>query len=224
MKKTETIISKGVLEDLLWTSIRYCVGRHSYVAGYYVDYAKLFYSLDEHQLMAISRDIDEEIRRQLEIAFNVRIQNNCDALDRFITWLQDNNIHTVAELQNIKEAEITGLTATPETISYVKELNVNRTASYMDITDLIGWYYLARLFDVGNHKIITTKDGNKYRVFSAYKEAIELEEDGRHYRTKEMYWDKVFIMVEEFVKSANCLSYLSITEAVDVAAVDVPEC
>lgn len=224
MKKTETIISKGVLEDLLWTSIRYCVGRHSYVAGYYVDYAKLYYSLDEHQLMAISRDIDEEIRRQLEISFNVRIQNICDAFGRFITWLQDNNIHTVEELKNIKSAEITGLTATPETIRFDKELNANTAASYMDITDLIGWYYLARLFDVGNHKIITAKDGNKYRVFSVYKEAIEPAEDGRHYQAKQMYWDNVFVMVEEFVKNAACMAYLPITDAVDVAAVDVPMC
>ena len=52
-KKKQDTLNKGISnfeEDLLWTSLRYCIGTHSYMLSFAYDIAEnLYYKLSDNQ-------------------------------------------------------------------------------------------------------------------------------------------------------------------------------
>lgn len=160
-------------EMLMWTSYRYCIGRHSYVvtmaddiAGHYYD--KLSDTQKLHATEDIRRCIGDNLRYShlnLEINrwYNEDEYNPLSALFEFINR---ENIASLEELAqycdieyNVNKNEYRFSKRTP----VLREYN-----SIMDIDDLVPWENLASLFDIKKHKRVLLTNGEEDYVFPCW--------------------------------------------------------
>lgn len=184
------------LEDLLWTSYRYCIGRHSYVCSYAFNMADYFYDRlsDDHKIH-YAKDIRDCIAECLErSSFNFTYDwtvPNKRPLEDFIECL--NSLEDVSNITHIE--------------AYIEDGKMNysicRTSSHpdmWDIIDLLPWMDLASLFDVSNHKLVTCDNGETIRVYESYvQRREECEESGNLVFGKPIAWkyDKVYRPVND---------------------------
>jgi hypothetical protein len=207
------------LEDLLWTSYRYCIGRHSYVTTYAKDMGDYFYDkLSDETKEHNAEDIRQQIADQLQFSpfnfgydYSVRREDR-RPLEDFLEFINSLNVTSSEELSDITNVE-----------AYIEDGKLNyaisrkSNAKYdnkvyeMDFMDLLPWADLASLFDVKNHKMVTMRNADgKEETVECYESYINdsnvISTEGNYVTLTSIPWKykKVYRPVEYGVSNRSC--------------------
>ena len=219
MKKKSTEREQCSLfeEMLMWTSYRYCIGRHTYVTSLAGEIAQHYYNrLSDERMEFTATDIRGEIYDKLQLLpFNFRIHriytnDSLNPLDGFLTFIRKNNIDTIDELYKYTNIEYNA--HTDEYNFEIKKPTIKSYFSVSDIDDLIPWENLAACFDKKNHKIVTTEYEGKtetHRCFKSWKRvSVPCEDKPGYYKVSEFGWTPIWIVVDEYLKTGNTNRYI----------------
>lgn len=205
-------------EMLMWTSYRYCIGRHTYVTSMAAEIAKNYYNkLDDERLDFTATDIRKEIMDQLQLLpFNFRIDRYYESdefnpIDTLLTFFKEYNIDSynkcvkICNLQyNVNKDKYTFEKKNPTIKSYF---------SSADIDDLLPWEELAACFDKKRHKMVTVEyDGNieTYECFKTWvRKSIPVEDKPGYARMAEWGWEPVWVDVKNYLKQGDNHSYIN---------------
>lgn len=215
-------------EMLMWTSYRYCIGRHTYVTSLAGEMAQHYYDkLEEDRLEFTAKDIRREIYDKLQwLPFDFKIHRMYDSdplnpLDALLTFIQKSNIDTIDEFYKYANLEYDA--HTDEYKFETKTPTIKSYFSVSDIEELIPWENLAACFDKKNHKIVTTEYEGKtetHRCFKSWKRvSVPCEDKPGYYKVSEFGWIPIWIVVDDYLKSGNTNRYLAdefITKVEDI--------
>ena len=219
MKKKSTEREQCSLfeEMLMWTSDRYCIGRHTYITSLAGKIAQHYYNrLSDERMEFTATDIRREIYDKLQwLPFNFNINRMYDSdpfnpLDALLTFIQKNSIDTIDEFYKYANLEYDA--HTDEYKFEIKKPTIKSYFSSSDIEDLIPWENLAACFDKKNHKIVTTEYEGKtetHRCFKSWKKvSVPCEDKPGYYQTSELGWTPIWIVVDDYLKTGNTNRYL----------------
>ena len=215
-------------EMLMWTSYRYCIGRHTYVTSLAGEIAQHYYNrLSDERMEFTATDIRREIYDKLQwLPFNFKIlmmyvNDSPNPLDTLLTFIQKNNIDTIDEFSKYTNLEYVAYA--DEYKFEIKKPTITSYFSVSDIDDLIPWENLAACFDKKNHKIVTTEYEGKtetHRCFKSWKRvSVSCEDKPGYYKMSEFGWEPIWIVVDEYLKTGNTNRYLAdefITKVEDI--------
>ena len=194
-------------EMLMWTSYRYCIGRHSYVVTMANDIAKHYYNkLSDAQKQHASEDIRSTIFDTLRFHTpNLEIhrtynQDEFNPIKALLTFIERENIQTAEEYFNY--SKIIYHAHTDEYEAYNQKPTFKTFNSASDIEDLIPWENLASLFDIKNYKIAVLSDGSEVTVFPSWQRkhrVIETSPDEKFitYQDCPFGWEQIWRPVEK---------------------------
>ena len=191
---------------LLFTSYRYCIGRHSYIVDLAYDMAHNYYNrmTDDRKEFA-AQDIRKTIMDNLSYYdFNFRIHrmynyDEFNPLGTLFRFIDKENIDSINKFSKYKEIEYDAHTGEYK-FDLCEDSNFNFLFSSMDFDDLIPWETLASLFDVKKHSTLELIDGSKVEAFKSWKRKSKPCEDRPGwFVSKEFGWDEVWIPVNDFV-------------------------
>ena len=214
-------------EMLMWTSYRYCIGRHTYVTSLAGEMAQHYYDkLTDERMEFTANDIRKEILDRLQwLPFNFRIhrmynEDPLNPIDALLTFVQNENINSLEEFAGYANLEYDAHKGT-----YVfdkKTPTINSFFSASDIDELIPWDNLAACFDKKNHKIVTTEYEGKtetHRCFKSWRrKSVPCEDKPGYYRQSEFGWEPVWIPLDSFL-AGNQYRYIAneyITKVEDI--------
>ena len=190
---------------LMWTSYRYCIGRHTYVVTMADEMAEHYYSrLDDAEKLHTAIDIRREIMTHLSytLPFDFDIMYATDRelnpLKTLMRFFERDGVKSGTELYNYSYV---GYDAKNDMfdVSKCKPKSIQLLQSY-HIDDLIPWERLASCFDVSRHCLVTTKDGQKVRAFTSWeRNTIPADEKG-FYRNADFGWHEVLVPLDEYIK------------------------
>ena len=146
-------------EMLMWTSYRYCIGRHTYVSSLAPYIGQKYYNiLSDDRLEFTAKDIRDCIKDALGFRFfeyDWSIRRERKPLDDFFNWV-NSNIYSDNDWKGIHSI-----------VCYEKDgeilYDVNRgmrntlEKHECDFSDLIIWETLASFFDKKNYKRVTVE-------------------------------------------------------------------
>ena len=199
-------------EMLMWTSYRYCIGRHTYVTSLAGEMAQHYYNkLSDERLEFTANDIRREIYDKLQwlpFKFNIHRMydsdpfNPIDVLMDFIDRVGINDMKQFLSYSNIEydvhNDKFEWEKKTPTIKSYF---------SISDIDDLLPWADLASCFDKKNHKMVTLEyegELHTYRCFKSWrKKTIPCEDKPGWCRAAEFGWEPVWVDIDSYLKSGN---------------------
>lgn len=194
---------------LMWTSYRYCIGRHTYVVTMADDIARHYYNrLDDAEKMSTARDIRRELETQLRHSLpfdfeieNYRLEPMTNPIKTLMMFFEREGVKSIKELYNY---------------SYVhydareNEFDVRKCESKpiqilqpYDIEDLIPWERLASCFDTMNHCLVTAKDGQQIRAFYSWARNVVPAEEKGYWRSADFGWHDVLVPLDEFLKGRS---------------------
>lgn len=147
--------------DLIWYSVHYSVGSHSYAGSHCHDivrYGREVMSQERKEFMAY--DIRKMISYQLNYPFNfhlpVEAERRLDPIDLLMRFMTENNIQTAEQLAKYRWIEVKE--CRDGSISYETRLEEDETKKVSPhtfswtIDDLLAWDDLAKYFDPRMHK------------------------------------------------------------------------
>lgn len=155
---------------LMWTSYRYCIGRHSYVTAMADDIGINFYSkLTEDERLRTAKDIRRQIKDCLHfLPFSFVIDkdwsDNCNPINILMQFFQRDNVTCIEDLASYCEVCYDAI----EDRFYTEKRQSKDMSSYssvIDIEDLLMWDRLANFFDSRTHRKITLIDGSEHIAF-----------------------------------------------------------
>lgn len=216
-KSTEKECCSLFEEMLMWTSYRYCIGRHTYVTSLAGEIAQHYYNrLSDERMEFTAKDIRREIYDRLQwLPFNFKIlmmyvNDSPNPLDTLLTFIRKNNIDTIDEFYKYTNLEYVAYA--DEYKFEIKKPTITSYFSVSDIDDLIPWENLAACFDKKNHKIVTTEYEGKtetHRCFKSWKRvSVSCEDKPGYYKMSEFGWEPIWIVVDEYLKTGNTNRYL----------------
>ena len=191
---------------LMWTSYRYCIGRHTYVVTMADEMAEHYYSrlCDEDKLFAatdIRSEIMEYLRLVLPFHFDINVyakERELNPLKTLMRFFEREGVKSEKELYNYsyvcydaREYEFDVEKCKP---------NERRSFSIYDIEDLIPWERLASCFDVSRHCLVTAKDGQQVRAFISWERNVIPAEEKGFYRNADFGWHEVLVPLDEYIK------------------------
>lgn len=214
-------------EMLMWTSYRYCIGRHTYVTSLAIEMAQHYYDkLDDEKMKFTAMDIRREIYDHLKwlpFSFEIRRMYDSDPfnpLDVLFEFIETNDINSYDEL--VKYSNILYNSHTGSYQFNKCEPTIRSYFSINDIDDLIPWDNLAACFDKKNHKIVTTEYEGKietHRCFKSWKrKSFPCEDKPGYYQHTEFGWEPVWIPLDTFL-AGNQYRYIAneyITKVEDI--------
>lgn len=166
-KKVNTItISNSKMEDFIWMSYRYCIGRKTIAAAMHADtIASLIQDnpniLSSERKAFMVADIRREINTQLNFKRSLRIEGSYDDDDIFSALMY--SLNTIGDCKkmlvyfDMNSMQI--YDAVDDQTLYEFE------SPDSDYTDLIPWVKLANWFDESCHRVITVEfDGKKQEI------------------------------------------------------------
>lgn len=199
MKKKPTIlINDSDMEDFIWMSYRYCIGRKTIAACTHADTIAALITdnpnlLSQERRIFMAMDIREEINNQLKWKKSVRIDGNHFRKDVFTPLLYELNkyayktynvFHFNADTNNICKV--------------VKDKTLHEfDRPDSDYNDLIPWVKLANLLDISCHRVITAVFDGKKQEIICYPFPREIRNDDGTITYKESWTG---------VKYGNCVS------------------
>jgi len=201
-------------EMLMWTSYRYCIGRHTYVTSMAQDIASHYYNkLSPERREFTASDIRREIMDRLKwLPFNFEIHrvynyDEFNPLDVLFTFINEQKITSFDEF--VKYSKIIYHSHENKFEFDKCEPTIKSYFTEIEITDLIPWNDLASCFDVKNHKIIVTEhEGkqNEYRCFKSWRQKTSLIEskDGHSNYKIEFGWTPVWVVLDSYLKTSYC--------------------
>ena len=207
---------KQFLEDLMWTSYRYCIGRHTYVTMLAKDMGEYFYDkLSDERKQFIAEDIRSSIGDYLHyqpfnFTFDYTVpRNERKPMETFLDFVNNNEYEDGKWLSRISDI-----------CAYKKDGKIEYEVSHKDnpkyesniyehdLLDLIPWMDLASLFDVKNHKIVVTELNGELKENECYEsytnETIEEGTDENGFvivTNKPWKYKKIFRPVEHGVSN-----------------------
>ena len=194
---------------LMWTSYRYCIGRHTYVITMADEMAEHYYSrLDDAEKLHTAIDIRREILTQLRLALPFDFDIDAYAPDRGLNPLK--TLMRFFEREGVKSIkDLYGYSyvcydARENEFDVRKcEPNERRSFSIYDIEDLIPWERLASCFDVRRHCLVTMRDGQQVRAFISWeRNTIPAEEKG-YFLNADFGWHDELVPLDEFLKGRS---------------------
>lgn len=201
------------LEDLFWTSYRYCIGRHSYVSTLANDMAEYFYDkINDIRKENIAQDIRRTMSDCLQFQpFSIHFDwsiptNERKPMELLLTFLND--LSQKYDGKENREDLIQDELKVIDSISFYKDREndiiqyslsktdkprFEHTVYEHELLDYLPWMDLASLFDVSHHKIAVCIDDNgqeiEYEVFESYiNDSIILEQNDRYATLKSIPW------------------------------------
>lgn len=207
-KKTNKYMSEYEY-DLTWMAIRYAVSRKTIASGQLIKNA----AIHVYGRMTPESQVNEaiDIRKQIESILNIypfsfHIWNVSTSskdylpLEKFIEWMDDNNIDQ------------------PEGLNIWENINYNGNGNYdatqrdvpneyvtSDYNNLVSWALLANFLDYRMHKFTKDKEGKVVEYFEAYQRISY----------KNFTYKKIKISVEEF--HSNPYSFRELKNVNDIA-------
>ncbi len=207
----------------MWTSYRYCIGRHTYVTTYAKDMGKFFYDkLSKEEKIHTAEDIRNTIYDCLRFGpFNVDIDWTIPVKERrpmeFLLIFLNDFSKTYDIITDDREGEIQRDLSLIDRISfYKKDGELKWSISKVDVPkyainvweyellDLLPWMDLASYFDVDNYKTITDAEGKEHLVYESYRNHYKVISNNDKYQTLETVswkYDKIYRPVEEGVSN-----------------------
>lgn len=203
-KTTPKIIIKNIddLEDFIWMSYRYCIGRHTIASNMHAStIVKYIDNINDARKDFMATDIRREIADCLSFKSNFHINGYCDLTDPISIWfdyLIDNNI--VLNDACLKESKFTIDSNTGQVFIDSIELGDNKNdyrydSISMDIHDLLVWIKLANYLDKRLHKSVII-DNKECEAFPYY-----IFDNGIP--------EKLWITCEEYKKNPMINRYIS---------------
>lgn len=156
--KPNVIINPSNLEDLIWMSYRYCIGRHTIAAAMHADtIMSIIVSnpgvISQERIQFNARDIRNEINRCISFRDNFHIDGSTDGIDVYSAVLYGlNEFDSPKETNFIFDTYTMTLKGEPSN----KCVENWRLVDH-DYSDLIPWVKLANWMDPSCHKTITTE-------------------------------------------------------------------
>lgn len=220
MKKKTTEREKCSLfeEMLMWTSYRYCIGRHTYVTSLAGEMAQHYYNrLTDERMEFTASDIRREIMDHLQwLPFNFRIdrwydQDAYNPLDVLMTFLQKYNVNTYEEFITYSKLEYN---VNNDVFTFEKKIpTIGSHFNTYDIDELIPWETLASCFDKKNHKLITVEYNGKTETYECFKtwkrKCVPVEDKPGYVRHADFGWEPVWVDVNNYLEKGNYHSYLN---------------
>ncbi len=174
----------------MWMSYRYCIGRHTIashmhaqdIANHYFD---RLYNVEQQRMSFIAMDINREIGSVLRFnnfyidvpRYDELYENGVveyGAFDLLLKFLNDRNL-TIRDLSKYKSIHVDKFDKHNEPIYSIVLCDENeQSRSDVFITDLLIWQSLANLFNVNQHKTITTKFNDEVKDIIAFRNWIEM--------------------------------------------------
>jgi hypothetical protein len=214
------MVSDNFLEDIFWTSYRYCIGRHSYVTSYAADMAEYFYNkLSNEKKEHYALDIRMQIEEQLHMyPFNFHYdwsikRNERKPLEDFLEFINNQKFTNGKELTFIRNIEVFKKDNKIQySIAKTDKLVYEHSIYEYDILDLLPWADLASLFDVKDHKMVTLRSSssNKDEQIECYESYMNNSEvistEGNYTTLKAIPWQykKVYRPVKYGISGRFC--------------------
>lgn len=153
-KQEGVIVGPKSMEDFIWMSYRYCIGRQTIAAYAHADtIARVFRDnpqlLSDERKLFMSQDIMREITNKINWRHDVTLDMNYDIFDYGVFLVQATGLkmkpgtHYNVDIEGITTSE-------PSESGYHSPID-------SDYNDLIGWLKLAYALDPKYHSKITTK-------------------------------------------------------------------
>lgn len=186
------------LEELMWTSYRYCIGRHSYVVSMASDIGRYFYDrLSDERKEFTAIDIRREIEESLKFySFHFNIdwsipESEKRPMEMLLGYFNehgyDKDIDKITCYKD-KDGKI------EYEVSKVENSRYKREEDYEGyILDFLPWMDLASLFDKKNHRVLRCKgeDGKEedIEVYESWiNDSIEERVEGNMVVLKKIPW------------------------------------
>ena len=196
----------------MWTSYRYCIGRHTYVTSLAGEIAQNYYNrLDDDRMEFTANDIRREIYDRLQwLPFKFEIHRMYDAdplnpIEALMTFIDRVGINDMKQFLSYSNIEYD---VHNDKFNWEKKNpTIKSYFSISDIEDLLPWADLASCFDKKNHKMITVEyNGEKstYRCFKSWRRStIPCEDKPGWCKAVEFGWEPVWIDIDSYLKSGN---------------------
>lgn len=166
-KNTNSVtISNSRMEDFIWMSYRYCIGRKTIAACTHADTIAELISknpkmLSEERKAFMAKDIRREINNQLNFKKSLCIDNERDGQDIYSSLLYELNSFDDHKKKvfyfDAKTMSIYDTKVHPDLYEF-------ETPDY-DYTDLIPWVKLANWLDESTHRVLTVEfNGEKQEI------------------------------------------------------------
>lgn len=180
-KNTNSItISNSHMEDFIWMSYRYCIGRKTIAACMHADtIAKLISKnpnmLSEDRKAFMAKDIRREINNQVNFKKSLWIDNERDGQDVYSSLLYALNLFDDHKKKvfyfDAKTMSIYDTKVDPTLYEF--------ETPDSDYTDLIPWVKLANWIDESCHRVITVEFEGKKQEIECYPYPLSVRnEDG----------------------------------------------
>lgn len=191
---------------LMWTSYRYCIGRHTYVVTMADEMAEHYYNrLDDAEKLHTAMDIRREILTQLRLAlpfdFDIDVYANergLNPLKTLMRFFEREGVKSIKELYNYyyvcydaRENEFDVRKCEPKPMQMLQPY---------DIEDLIPWERLASCFDVRRHCLVKMKDGQQVRAFTSWERNVIPAEEKGYYLNADFGWHEILVPLDEYIK------------------------
>lgn len=196
-------------EMLMWTSYRYCIGRHTYVVTMAQEIAQHYYNkLSDNRKRFTANDIRNEIAmslRCLPFTFNISrwsSEDEYNPLKTLFTFFNNENITSLEELAQYGNVDYD---AHEKKFSCSKRESTYKSyIGIMDIDDLIPWETLASLFDIDNHKTLVLENGTEVKAFKKWtrqtvpvENKMDMSSNFTYYTQKEFGWEEIWVSVDD---------------------------
>lgn len=202
-------MKKSFEDFLVWTSLRYCIGRHSYVNSYADDYAQVYNDFNKEERKKFAVDIRRQIDEQLRfLPFSLKIEPTqnyywFDPIDALFGFVRSEQINSFNELAKYKEIIYNANECIYKT--RISSEGKNPTIYASEIDDLLCWDRLANLFDEDKHRMLTLTDGSNLEAFPYWTRDLEQVGDNL-YKNKEFGWHIEYKPLKEFLKGNKRLT------------------
>lgn len=202
----------------MWTSYRYCIGRHTYVTSMAGEIAQHYYDrLSDDRLEFAAKDIRSQIMDKLQwLPFKFEIHRMYDSdilnpIDALMTFIAREGIES--QDQFVSYSNVYYDVHKDHFEFERKAPTLNSYFSISDIEDLLPWENLAACFDKKNHKMVTLEYEGKettYRCFKAWKKkTVPCEDKPGWCRAADFGWEPVWIDIDSYLSSGNDNRYLN---------------
>lgn len=178
MKKQKQIkISSSALEDFIWMSYRYCIGRHTIAAAMHADTIwdiihKNPDCLSEERKAFMAKDIRNNINTILGWRNNIDVigHENFDVYSKYLYEVSkcDNPNEFCFHIDTIRDNV---------TIDKLDEDEISDCKCDNDYPDLIRWTRLANYLDIKYHKIVVTNYDGKIEEYECYSYPMYVTDD-----------------------------------------------
>lgn len=164
-KKNTIVISNDRMEDFIWMSYRYCIGRHTIAAAYHADVIRGLIMdnpdcLSENRKAFMAIDIRRQINDLVCWRSNVHVDGPRDA-DLYSLILYKGSEKPNEKVKFYVDEFYNTVTTEPcEDDKYVPYDK--------DFEDIIRWIKLANILDKSTHKIITTNFNGEIKNVECY--------------------------------------------------------